>query len=130
MSAGAVLKARGVKLEAYNGNDKITDRSGRVARLLVTLSLLENELTPKGPVRVYVRVTDPDGNLLTDGRETTFTVGEETLQATASREVDYQGAEVEMGIYVNNIPSFHKGVYTMQAYTAQGQIGSAELLLR
>lgn len=130
VSAGAVLKARGVKLEAYNGNDKITDRSGRVARLLVTLSLLENELTPKGPVRVYVRVTDPDGNLLTDGRETTFTVGEETLQATASREVDYQGAEVEMGIYVNNIPSFHKGVYTMQAYTAQGQIGSAELLLR
>ncbi len=130
VSAGAVLKARGVKLEAYNGNDKITDRSSRVSRLLVTLSLLENELTPKGPVRVYVRVTDPDGNLLTDGRETSFTVGEETLQATASREVDYQGAEVEMGIYVNNIPSFHKGVYTMQAYTAQGQIGSAELLLR
>lgn len=130
VSAGAVLKARGVKLEAYNGNDKITDRSSRVSRLLVTLSLLENELTPKGPVRVYVRVTDPDGNLLTDGRETTFTIGEETLQATASREVDYQGAEVEMGIYVNNIPSFHKGVYTMQAYTAQGQIGSAELLLR
>ncbi len=130
VSAGAVLKARGVKLEAYNGNDKITDRSSRVSRLLVTLSLLENELTPKGPVRVYVRVTDPDGNLLTDGRETTFTIGEETLQATASREVDYQGAEVEMGIYVNNIPSFHKGVYTMQAYTTQGQIGSAELLLR
>lgn len=130
VTAGAVLKARGVKLEAYNGNDKLTDRSGKVARLLVTLSLLENELTPKGPVRVYVRVTDPDGNLLTDGRGTTFTIGEETLQATASREVDYQGAEVEMGIYVNNIPSFHKGVYTVQAYTNQGQVGSAELLLR
>ena len=130
VTAGAVLKARGVKLEAYNGNDKLTDRSGKVARLLVTPSLLENELTPKGPVRVYVRVTDPDGNLLTDGRGTTFTIGEETLQATASREVDYQGAEVEMGIYVNNIPSFHKGVYTVQAYTNQGQVGSAELLLR
>ncbi len=130
VTAGAVLKARGVKLEAYNNNDKITDRSGKVARLLVTLSLLENELTPKGPVRVYVRVTDPEGNLLTDGRGTTFTVGEETLQATASREVDYQGAEVEMGIYVNNIPSFHKGVYTVQAYTNEGPVGSAELLLR
>lgn len=130
VTAGAVLKARGVKLEAYNNNDKLTDRSGKVARLLVTLSLLENELTPKGPVRVYVRVTDPEGNLLTDGRGTTFTVGEETLQATASREVDYQGAEVEMGIYVNNIPSFHKGVYTVQAYTNEGQVGSAELLLR
>ena len=130
VSAGAVLKARGVRLEAYNNNDKLTDRSGKVSRLLVTLSLLENELTPKGPVRVYVRVTGPDGNLLTDGRNTSFTIGEETLQATASREVDYQGAEVEMGIYVNNIPSFRKGVYSVTAYTNQGQIGSAELLLR
>lgn len=130
VTAGAVLKARGVRLEAYNNNDKLTDRSGKVSRLLVTLSLLENELTLKGPVRVYVRVTDPDGNLLTDGRNTSFTIGEETLQATASREVDYQGAEVEMGIYVNNIPSFRKGVYSVTAYTNQGQIGSAELLLR
>lgn len=130
VTAGAVLKAREVRLEAYNNNDKLTDRSGKVSRLLVTLSLLENELTPKGPVRVYVRVTDPDGNLLTDGRNTSFTIGEETLQATASREVDYQGAEVEMGIYVNNIPSFRKGVYSVTAYTNQGQIGSAELLLR
>lgn len=130
VTAGAVLKARGVRLEAYNNSDKLTDRSGKVSRLLVTLSLLENELTPKGPVRVYVRVTDPDGNLLTDGRNTSFTIGEETLQATASREVDYQGAEVEMGIYVNNIPSFRKGVYSVTAYTNQGQIGSAELLLR
>lgn len=130
VTAGAVLKARGVRLEAYNNNDKLTDRSGKVSRLLVTLSLLENELTPKGPVRVYVRVTDPDGNLLTDGRNTSFTIGEETLQATASREVDYQGTEVEMGIYVNNIPSFRKGVYSVTAYTNQGQIGSAELLLR
>ena len=130
VTAGAVLKARGVRLEAYNNNDKLTDRSGKVSRLLVTLSLLENELTPKGPVRVYVRVTGPDGNLLTDGRNTSFTIGEETLQATASREVDYQGAEVEMGIYVNNIPSFRKGVYSVTAYTNQGQIGSAELLLR
>ena len=130
VTAGALQKARGVSHEAYNNNDKLTDRSGKVSRLLVTLSLLENELTPKGPVRVYVRVTGPDGNLLTDGRNTSFTIGEETLQATASREVDYQGAEVEMGIYVNNIPSFRKGVYSVTAYTNQGQIGSAELLLR
>ncbi len=130
VTAGAVLKARGIRLEAYNSSDKITDRSGRVKRMLVTLSLLENELTPRGPVRVYVRITDPDGNLLDDGHGTTFTLGEETLEATASREVDYQGAEVEMGIYINNIPSFKKGVYSVNAYTSQALLGSAELLLR
>ena len=94
------------------------------------LSLVENELAQRGPLEVFVRVFDPDGNLLSDGKGATFTLGEETLQATASREVDYQGLEVDLGIYVNNIPSFTKGIYTVKAYTNASLLGSAELLLR
>ena len=44
--------------------------------------------------------------------------------------MDYQGAEVDLGIYVNNIPSFTKGIYTVECYTLQSRLGSAELLLR
>ena len=127
---GSVIKARGIRMEAYNNSGKVIDRSRNVARLLVTLSLVENALAEPGPVRVYVRVKDPNGNLLDDGRGTTFTLGGETLAATASREVDYQGQEVELSIYVNNIPSFEKGIYTVDAYTTQAKLGSAELMLR
>lgn len=130
VSAGAVLKARGIRMEAFNSSDKLTDRSSRVVRLLVTLSLIENELAERGPVRVFIRVTDPSGNLLQDGSGASFVLGEQTMEATASREVDYQGAEVELGIYVNNIPAFAKGVYTVEAYTQQSALGTAELLLR
>ena len=130
VTAGSVLKAHNFVMYAYNNADKITDKANRVVRFLVNLSLVENELAPRGPVRVYVRVTDPDGNLLSDGRGTTFTFGGETLEATASREVDYQGQEVDLGIYINNVPSFSKGVYTVNAYTEQALLGHGELLLR
>jgi len=130
VTAGAVLKARGLKMEAYSQADKLTDRSTRVARMLVNLSLVENELAARGPVRVYVRVFDPAGNLLEDGNGTTFTCGGEEFTATASREVDYQGTEVDLGIYINNIPSFTKGIYNVIAYTEQTQLGTADLLLR
>ena len=130
VTAGSVLKAHNFVMYAYNNNDKITDKANRVVRFLVNLSLNENELAERGPVRVYVRVTDPDGNLLSDGRGTTFTFGGETLEATASREVDYQGKEVDLGIYVNNVESFKKGIYTVNAYTTQAQLGHGELLLR
>lgn len=130
VTVGSVIKARGFKMEAFNSADKLTDKSNRVVRMLVSLSLVENELAEKGPYRVYVRVFDPNGNLLLDGRGTTFTHGEETLEATASREVDYQGNEVDLGIYINNIPSFVKGIYTVQAYSEQSLLGSAELMLR
>ena len=130
VAAGAVIKARGLSMAAYNSSDKVTDRSSRVVRLLTSLSLVENELAPKGPVRVYIRVKDPKGIILTNSNRTSFTFNGEAMIASASRQVDYEGKEVDMSIYLNNIPSFQKGVYTVEAYTEQSKLGSAELMLR
>ena len=117
VAAGSVLKARGLSLQAYNGSDRVSDRSSRVTYMIATLSLVENELAERGPVRVYVRVKDPNGLLLTNGNSTQFTAGGETMQATASREVDYEGNEVELSIYIKDVGEFVKGIYTVEAYT-------------
>ena len=130
VAAGAVIKARGLRMEAYNSSDKVTDRSSRVVRLLTTLSLVENDLAPVGPVRVYIRVKGPDGILLTNDTQRTFEVDGEPMICSASREVDYQGKEVELSIYLNDITGYVKGIYTVEAYTDQTRLGSAELMLR
>jgi myosin heavy subunit len=131
VAAGAVIKARGIRLEAYNSSDKVTDRSSRVTRMIVSLSLVENDLAQEGPVRVYVRVKDPNGILLTNSTQRTFNVnGGEPMICSASREVDYVGKEVDMAIYINEIPAFEKGIYTVEAYTSQTKLGEAELMLR
>ena len=131
VATGAILKGRAIRIDAYNASGKVTDRSSRVVRLLTTLSLVENELAEKGPVRVYIRVKDPDGNLLTNASSREFTVaGGEPMIASASREVDYQGAEVEMSIYLNDIAEYVKGIYTVEAFTEQASLGTAELMLR
>ena len=130
VAAGSVIKARGIRIEAYNASDKVTDRSSRVVRLLTTLSLVENDLAPKGPVRVYIRVKGPDGILLTNSSQRTFEVDGEPMICSASREVDYQGKEVELSINLNEITGYVKGIYTVEAYTEQTRLGSAELMLR
>lgn len=130
VAVGSVIKARGLKLEAFNSSDKVTDRSSRVVRLMATLSLVENDLAPKGPVRVYIRVKGPDGILLTNSTQMTFEVEGQPMICSASREVDYQGKEVELSIYLNEITEFQKGIYTVEAYTTQTKLGSAELMLR
>lgn len=130
VAAGSVIKARGVRIEAYNSSDKVTDRSSRVVRLLTSLSLVENDLAPRGPVRVYIRVKDPDGIILTNSTRTSFTFGGESMVASASRQVDYEGKEVDLSIYLNDISSYRKGIYTVEAYTEQAKLGSAELMLR
>ena len=125
VATGSVIKARGLSLAAYNASGKVTDRSSRVAQFQTRLSLVENDLAPKGPVRIYIRVKDPDGVLIA-GTE----LEGETLVSSASREVDYQGAETDIVIYVNGVKDCVKGVYTVEAYTEQSSLGTAELLLR
>ena len=130
VSAGKILKARGVSLLAHYSNDKVGDRHSRVRYMTANLSLVENALADKGPVRIYVRVKDPEGILLNNNESTSFTTGGEVLQATASREVDYEGNEVDLTIYVNDTGEFVKGVYTLEVYTEQGLLGRAECMLR
>ncbi|MBQ3765474.1 MAG: hypothetical protein II874_01890 [Bacteroidales bacterium] len=130
VAAGAVIKARGLHLSAYNSSDRVTDRSSRVKYLVATLSLVENEIAERGPVRIYVRVKDPEGLVLLNNASTDFTVGGETLSASASREIDYEGQEVEVSIYVKDVGEFTKGIYTVEAYTTKALLGRSELMLR
>lgn len=130
VSAGAVIKAYGLKAEAFNKSDKVTDRSSRVTYILTTLTLGENDLADKGPVTVYIRVKDPEGFLLVNGNQKAFVYNGEVMNCSASREVDYQGAAVDLGIYLNDIPEYAKGVYTVEAYTEKSLLGTTELMLR
>ena len=130
VAAGSVIKARGLHLAAYNSSDRVTDRSSRVTYFVTTLSLVENQIAERGPIRVYVRVKDPNGVILLNNNSTDFTVGGETMTASASREVDYEGEDVELSIYVKDMSDLGKGIYTVEAYTEKTFLGRSELMLR
>ncbi len=130
VATGSVLKARGLALTAYNASGKATDRSSRVAQFQIRLSLVENDLAPKGPVRIYIRVKDSEGVLIAGTEQRPFEFEGETLASSASREVDYQGAETDVVIYVNGVEGCSKGIYSVEAYTEQSLLGTAELMLR
>ena len=130
VAAGSVVKGRGVQLVAYNSSDRPTDRSSRVTYFVASLVLAQNELAERGPIRVYVRVKDPNGVLLMNNSSTDFTSGGETMTASASREVDYEGDDVEVSIYVKDMSELGKGIYTVEAYTEKSFLGRAEVMLR
>ncbi len=127
---GSVLKGRGVMLTAINSSNKDTDRSSRTAKLRTCLSLVENSIATKGPRRIFIRVKGPDGILLTSGQQQIFTLDGEQMLYSASREVDYQGSEIEICIFYGGSSSFVKGVYTVEVYTEESKLGSADLLLK
>ncbi len=127
---GSVLKGRGIVLTAINSSNKDTDRSSRANKLRTCLSLVENSIAAKGPRRVFLRITGPDGILLTSGYEQIFTFNGEQMIYSASREVDYQGEEIEICIFYQGNPPYLKGLYTVEVFTEEARLGTAELQLR
>lgn len=127
---GSVVKGRGVVLTAISASNKETERSSRTVKLKTCLNLVENSIAKKGPRKVYIRVKGPDGILMTGDQQQIFEVDGEQMIYSASREIDYQGAEVEICIYFDNDQPFNKGVYTVDAYTQEGKLGSSDLQLK
>lgn len=127
---GSVVKARGITLVGINGSGDVTDRSSRVVKLRTDLALVENALAKSGSRRIYIRVKGPDGILMTSSEQKIFTCGGEEMISSASRSVDYQGAEVEMSIYFSGDQPYVKGTYSVDVYSTDGKLGSADLLLK
>ena len=130
VTKGSVLKARGITLVGINGSGDVTDRSSRVVKLRTDLCLVENALAKTGYRRIYIRVKGPDGIVMTSGDQRVFKSGGEEMICSASREVDYQGSEVDMSIYFSGASSYTKGTYSVDVYGADGKLGSADLVLR
>lgn len=129
-SAGAVVKGRGFALVAINESNKVTDRSSRASKLRACLSLIENSIAERGWRTVYIRVKGPDGVLMTDNTDNLFTCGTEQMIFSAQREVDYQGEEVEICIYFADSAGLQKGKYTVEFYTNETKLGTAETILK
>ena len=129
-SAGSVVKGRGFNLVAINESNKVTDRSSRARKLRACLSLIENTIAERGWRTIYIRVKGPDDVLMTDDGGKVFTSGGESMVYSASREVDYQGEEVEICLYFASSQGFEKGKYTVDVYTSETKLGSAEMILK
>lgn len=127
---GSIIKGRGLNMVAINSSNKETDRSSRTDKLKACVSLVENSIATKGLKTVFIRIKGPDGVLLTQDEQQFAEIEGELMIISASRQVDYQGEDIETCIYFSNDKGFTKGVYTVDAYTSEGKLGSADMLLR
>lgn len=127
---GSIVKGRGLVMTGVTESGKETDRSSRTSKLKACLNLVENSIAKKGPRTVYIRVKGPDGILMTADQQHLFTFEGEQMIYSASREVDYQGTEVEVCIYFDPGQKLTKGVYTVEAYTEEARLAATDMLLR
>lgn len=129
VKAGAVIHARGINLIALNARSKEVTRIKNAERLRVDFVLAANELATPGNKAVYVRITSPEGYLLTSDAAPTFEFEGTALGYSAMREVDYQNQDLAVGIFFNS-NGFMAGTYQIELYMEGRMIGSTEIAMR
>ena len=129
VKVGSVLRARDIRLEALNDRGKSVSRIKNASRLRVDFVLSANELAMPGNKAIYLRISSPDGYVLTTEAMPSFEYEGERLTYSAMREVDYQNQDLEVGIYFTS-SGFAGGTYRMELYTEGRLIGQAQVAMR
>ena len=127
---GAVLRARDISLAALNNNSRDVSRIKNASRLRVDFTLSANELASPGNKALYVRITSPDGYVLTTEEMPTFEFEGERLSYSAMREVEYDNTkDLGVGIFYTST-GFTAGTYKIQIYCEGRLIGQTDVAMR
>lgn len=104
--------------------ERETARAGRVDRIQVCFTILENILANPGNRNFYLRVTGPNGQLLTGGQNQTFELLGNQVPYTATRAFDYKNQQLVACIVYNPTDGLEKGIYRLAIYTEGREVGT------
>jgi hypothetical protein len=132
----SVLKLGQANITAYKikGSGKEVDvtRASPAKKIKINFTVAENSIAEKRLHDIYIRVLDPTGNLITDPKDAgTFTADGQDLQYTYKTSIDFKNDGSGYTIdWVNPVPPFQKGTYTVMMYSDGSTMGKTSFFLK
>lgn len=124
MQLAEKLNVSSVNLQALNSKGKNEKKIKKAKQLAITFTIPQNNSTPVGRKSIFARITTPEGNLL-KGNGITFNFEGATLEATAKKDVEYEGNEIPgVTIYWNNNATLTPGSYRVELFCDNYRLAS------
>lgn len=130
VAKGSVVQARNIVAVGVNEKGKTMTRAKRVNKIRTCLTLMENSIAKSGNKTVYIRIIGPDEFVLAQSEADLFVFEGNRMVFSASRDIDYQNADVDMCIYYDCSGSLLPGQYTIDIYLEGNHIGHTTLSLK
>ena len=116
------------------GKESETDKIRRTDRIRVCFTVSENAIAEPGNKTIYVRIAQPDNEILAKGRgeEYTFMYQDEMLQYSIKKNFTYQNEAIDFCIHWNRRQSLElqTGIYHVDIYEGDHNIGSTTFELK
>lgn len=117
-----------------SGKEVPTDKVKRFKRVNVCFTLSENSIVEAGDKTLYVRIAQPNKEILTAGRgdKYTFEHQGETLQYSVKKDIKYENEAIEMCLQYNirSTQEVQAGIYHVDVFDGDNNIGHTSFELR
>ena len=124
------LSADGIRV-VRRGREKVSTKAKRVEKLRVGFTLPKNDVANAGLKTVYMVITGPDSQIMTDGGSN-FKMGSRNMAYTVKTQVEYNNNTKDLMMYGKNLfkDKFDAGRYKIELYCEGEKIGATEVSLK
>ena len=122
------LTITSMTFNAYKKNNKTEKNITKAKTLGATFTISPNATASAGAKTFYMRIISPEGALL--GNAGSFSAEGQTLQATASRQVDYNNEEMQVTVYWDVNTTLTPGDYTVEIYCDGNRLASRHFQMK
>ncbi|MDE5968584.1 MAG: hypothetical protein K2G64_05720 [Muribaculaceae bacterium] len=123
------LNVTGLQFRALKRNGKTEKNITKATQLEVSFTIPQNNSTQPGEKTIYLRITNPEGDLL-GGSGITFPFEGQSLAATARKTVEYANEEIGgITMYYDVNTTLNPGVYTVELFADNFRIASRQFTM-
>ena len=134
VKAAAALKLANVSIVPLkvknSGKETDVTRANTAKKLRVNFTVAENTVAEKGMHDIYMRIVDPNGNLIISDNSSVFNSDGEDLQYTYKTAIEFANDGKVYSIDWTNPNKFEKGTYTVVLYADGYTMGKSSVNLR
>lgn len=124
------LEVSGFNITTLNDKNRKTGIVSRIANLQIEYTIAKNITAPAGRKMLYLRITRPDGEVLTKNPSHTFRFENNDIEYSARKEYEYGGEELNDVIYWKVEEMIQKGEYRAEFFTDGELAGSFTFILK
>lgn len=134
VSSASSIKVSNILMNGVQQNRKgvyeIETRAKRLDKLQIKFTIADNVLAMEGLKDVYIRVIDPQGNLIANSANIFHVQGGNKLQYTFKEQINFTNRGEEYEFLWNGDDKFKKGAYTVLLYADGAIMGRSSIVLK
>jgi len=130
ISKAATLSLVDLACSPINRKGKEVKKISKTEKLVTNFTIQKNVTASTGAKAIFVRITRPDEVVLGNPENLLFDFENTKLSYSATREIDYEGEQLDVAVFWDNDGSLIEGEYKVDVFAEGNHIGSAKFLMK